>query len=139
MRRRLRRHAVFAQTRRRVEAAQRLAPELLGRAQVLSTQPFNVVSVRPRRRQVWLLAPRKCVVATEDFFDDDRVRPAVERDVVAAPDELVRLFGKPEESQTEQWRLRKVEAAPAVLTQVFVQPRTLLDARKRTPVSLLPG
>ncbi len=122
---------------RRGEAIEPTPPECFRRGAVLLAQPGDELAVGTRPIEPGLGASRVRVVQREDLLDEDRRRPAVEDQVVAAPEEAVGVVGDPEEGDAHQRRPGQIEAAPAVLLGEALDLALLLARGETTQVALV--
>jgi hypothetical protein len=73
------------------------------------------------------------------LLGDERDRPAVQQQVMMAPDQLAAPRVDPDQHQAHQRRLAQVEAPLAVGAQECIELRRAIRAIKAAPVELLPG
>ncbi len=125
--------------RGRAEALELPAPEGLGVGGALPAEPADVLAVGARAIEPELLALGVGLVEREDLLHEQRRRPAVEEDVVAAPDEAVGVVGEPEQRDPEQRRLGEIEAADAILFVERGDARRLLLGREPAEIDLGQG
>ena len=125
--------------RGRVEAFQLLAPELPGGRLVPTAQPLDEITVRARGGEPRLASLAQRAVKLKDLFEQEQARAAVEQRVVRSPDEPVVGLRHPEEREAHEWCLLRLEAAPPILLDVFVQTPLLLFRAEAAPVVSLKG
>ena len=101
---RARGRAIHGERRGRCEARERPPPVRLRGFEVLPHEPRDVVAERRRILEARLLAPSERLVERHHLLQEDRQRPAVQEDVMVAPDELVHPVGKPRHRQALQGR-----------------------------------
>src|SRR5262249_42322644 len=101
---------LYAQFRRLLDPPQLLSPELFRRAQILLSQPHDVVPVGPYPAHFHLGPPAVSFIELEDFADDQLPAPTVEQDVMVSPNEVVCLFRHSHQPKLHQWRLRQIAA-----------------------------
>ena len=131
--------AVEPEAGRRAESLELPPPAALGRVPILPLQPGDEVLERAGRRQAGDLAADERLVGDEELLEQQLGRPAVQDQVVDAPDALVAVVGQPDHDQPHQRRPGEVEGARAVGGQQRLQARLLLRPRRAPPVVLLPG
>ena len=102
---------------RRDEPSERPPPVRLRGRQILPPEPGDVVAERPRDVRPRILPPRKGPVQELDLLEENRQRPAVQEDVVVAPDELVEVARQTHHRQTLQRRARQVVAPVHIVGQ----------------------
>src|SRR5262249_5042414 len=117
---------VDAERRGRGEALEASAPEGLDLGGILLADPADVLGERPRALEARVLTLREGGVEREHLADDDGRRPAVEEEVVAAPEESIRVVRDAEEREAHERRLGELEAARAVLRSVALDQALLL-------------
>ncbi len=116
------------------EARQGGSPEALGRGVVLPRQPGDVVAVGARLWQEGLDAQPRRLVEGEHLAQQQGEAPAVEQEVVEAPDEAPPPVGQPNEDQTHEGRPAQLEASGTVRCQVVRQPAPLFLLGQPAPI-----
>ena len=119
---------------RRGEAVQRRAPECLGCVEILVLQPGDVIAIgaRPRKPQLPLLD--EFGIGGKDLVEDQRQRPAIEQQVVMAPDEYVPIRRLAEERQIHQRCLGQHKSTAALVVEEAREAGVLLIRRQFTPI-----
>src|SRR6185312_15579034 len=131
--------AVVGQRSGLVETGEGAAPVSLGALRVLTLQPGDVVAVAGRPLQRRLAAVAEGGVGRNGLAEDPGEGPAVDDEVVEAPDHLPGVLVPPDQGEAHQGRVAEIEAAVAVLAQEALQPRLALRPVQAAPVELLPG
>ena len=96
-----------------------------------------MVPERPGRGRRGLLAAAEGLVGVEGLVQQDREAPAVDRDVVYAPDERLEIAVGPDECQPRQRRSRRLESGPTVRGEEGREPLPSLGLRQPPPVVVL--
>src|SRR5262249_46368095 len=117
------------------ESSQGLPPVCLCLRLVATAQPGDIIAECTRRLRFRLSTAPKRLVVVEKLVEQDREAPAVDHDVVDAPDELVQAFSELEERHPGQWRARGGEAAPTVGIEVGPELFLLVDPGNGSPIS----
>ncbi len=120
--------------RRRAEAFEPAPPELAGLRRVLPPEPGEILGEGACRLELRSLAETQRFIAGEDFFEEDRQRPAVQHQVVMAQDETMRIRRDATERETQQGRAGRIEPARPILQEQSLQERFLLLAGELPPI-----
>lgn len=126
--------AADPERRGRPEAGQVAPPEALRRGAVALLQPADELAVGRSRRQLDRAALALRLVKREDLGEEVADAPAVEQEVVMAPDDLVAVVGSAHGEQAHQRRLPQVEALLAVAPAELLEPPALLGCAVAAPV-----
>ena len=97
-------------------------------------EPGDVIAKRPGGGRGGLVAATEGLVGVEGLVEQDRQAPAVDRDVVDAPDELMQVPVNPDQCQAQQRRSRRVETRPAIRVDEGREPFLSIGVRQPTPV-----
>jgi hypothetical protein len=133
------RGVIDAKRRGRAEAPESLAPESLDLLGILLLEPANVLAVGAHALEAGLFAGGVGLIEREDLFEEGWSRPAVEEDVVRAPDRSVLAIGEAEEGEAHERGAREIEAAAAVGVEELGEPRCLLGGRGAAEIVALDG
>jgi hypothetical protein len=79
------------------------------------------------------------LVELEDLFEKELDRPAVEKQMVMTPDEVIGVCSKTKQSEAHEWRLREDEAAASVFGEKLLQAQLLIVGGEVSPVLFLHG
>ncbi|CAM4223314.1 hypothetical protein COSO111634_35310 [Corallococcus soli] len=113
------------------------APEALVLGGIGPLQPRDVVPERRPRRRCGRPSRLEGFVEREDLLEEQAGAPAVQQQVVVAPDEAPVLLGHPHPHHPHQRGSRQLEAAPAFVLLQPRQPGLLLLGGQVPPVMLL--
>src|SRR5579859_1535258 len=107
--------------RRWVRVLQPLAPEILRRFLILLLEPLNVFHIWPGFRQLHSSSVAICVVIAQYFRPNCSNRPAVEHNMMVAPNEIEAPWCNSNHRQSHQRRMIEGKTPSSVLCQVLRQ------------------
>ena len=102
--------------RRAGETGELTAPECLGRTEVLSAQPLDVIAVRAHRRRPRCRAAASLIIR-QHVAEDERKTPAVEQDVMMAPQPAPPVRRGTDQREPHQGCLAEIKARHAILRE----------------------
>ena len=82
------------------EALECFAPKPLGLREILFLQPADVIAVRLGTGPPRLVLPAESLVSIAYVFHDERHAPAVEQNMMEAPDEFASVVVNPNQGET---------------------------------------
>ena len=101
------------------------APEQVRLVAILRGEPTDIVPVRYAGRKPRRAVIERCRVEFQEIALQDGQAPAIDQNVMIAPDEVILTFTFTEQSHANQRPFREIEASTPILDAEFVEARCL--------------